>query len=472
MIVKGFGKKFRPLLHQSQIRPEISAAGAVYGVAVTALGQRPAQDFVSSIPTLVEGAKGGPWSTFGTYMDLGTPRPQQPAPGAPPANGERQIVAPDQAAATTKAAGRMGDTELVHINREELEELRGQWGEPTINPQTGLPEFFVKSLKKKLKKLWKKIDKAPVGHPLHGIKHGVKIHELMSPTVHINDRIHNLRKNGASADHVKWSIKDLNHNIQDAFKTGWPALAFFVAWGAGGAFGGGAAAGGASSAASGTAGAAGGAAGATAGGAAAAGMETVTVVGSAGAGAAEGAAALGAAAGMAASPTATPASSPQASTPTQPTTQQPSKGMLGKAMDGWSSLSFSEKLLVSKMGVDMVTGLISPKEEDLLAKSKTWQGAFYGHTAESAEKAPAPAAGAAPAAAPSSAPAAATKPRSLVSAAPSAPQQAGAERSILPPQLRTASAPPPPPKRLAELNPAEEGDSVFQSRAPGVRYIA
>lgn len=45
--------------------------------------------------------------------------------------------------------GRGEDSVLIHVNPEELEQLRGQWGTPTINPHTGLPEFgFWKSLGK------------------------------------------------------------------------------------------------------------------------------------------------------------------------------------------------------------------------------------------------------------------------------------------------------------------------------------
>jgi hypothetical protein len=80
---------------------------------------------------------------------------------------------------------------------------------------------------------------AAVGNPLHGLTAGYKIHELMSPTVHINDRIQDIRKNGLSSDHLKWAIEDQNHNLQDAFKENIPALGMFLAGGAGGAFGGG-----------------------------------------------------------------------------------------------------------------------------------------------------------------------------------------------------------------------------------------
>lgn len=58
-------------------------------------------------------------------------------------------------ALTVKRAGRNGDTELVHVNKEELEELRHMWGEPTINPETGLPEYFLKKVWKGVKKIAK-----------------------------------------------------------------------------------------------------------------------------------------------------------------------------------------------------------------------------------------------------------------------------------------------------------------------------
>ena len=51
------------------------------------------------------------------------------------------------AAENVKDAGRYGDDMVVHINRNEFEELRGKWGEPTINPDTGMPEFFLSGLR-------------------------------------------------------------------------------------------------------------------------------------------------------------------------------------------------------------------------------------------------------------------------------------------------------------------------------------
>jgi hypothetical protein len=44
-------------------------------------------------------------------------------------------------AKNVKAASRNGDTMVIHINKDEYAKLVEQWGEPTINPDTGLPEF-------------------------------------------------------------------------------------------------------------------------------------------------------------------------------------------------------------------------------------------------------------------------------------------------------------------------------------------
>lgn len=74
---------------------------------------------------------------------------------------------------------------------------------------------------------------ASVGSPLHGLTAGYKLHELMSPTVHINDRIHDLRKNGSSG-HFSRSRDDMHHYAQDAFKENIPAL---VGWMGGAALG-------------------------------------------------------------------------------------------------------------------------------------------------------------------------------------------------------------------------------------------
>jgi len=53
-------------------------------------------------------------------------------------------------AASVKGAGRMGDDQLVHVNQDELHQMEQMWGKPTINPDTGQPEFFLGFLKKLL----------------------------------------------------------------------------------------------------------------------------------------------------------------------------------------------------------------------------------------------------------------------------------------------------------------------------------
>ena len=62
------------------------------------------------------------------------------------------------AAARTRAAGRGEDEMLVHMTEEELDMIKGMWGEPDINPNTGLPEYgFFSKIWKKVKKVVKKV---------------------------------------------------------------------------------------------------------------------------------------------------------------------------------------------------------------------------------------------------------------------------------------------------------------------------
>ena len=48
-----------------------------------------------------------------------------------------------KAANQVRAAGRFTDDRLVHMSSNELDRLAKAWGPPTINPETGLPEFFL-----------------------------------------------------------------------------------------------------------------------------------------------------------------------------------------------------------------------------------------------------------------------------------------------------------------------------------------
>ena len=67
------------------------------------------------------------------------------------------------------AQGRNGDTMLAHITPEEAQLLKDRGGSGTINPVTGLPEFFKKFLKKAWKSVTsvaKKVLKSPIGRIL------------------------------------------------------------------------------------------------------------------------------------------------------------------------------------------------------------------------------------------------------------------------------------------------------------------
>jgi len=44
-------------------------------------------------------------------------------------------------AARVAHSGVGGDTMIIHINKDEFEKLRKEWGEPTVNPHTGMPQF-------------------------------------------------------------------------------------------------------------------------------------------------------------------------------------------------------------------------------------------------------------------------------------------------------------------------------------------
>ena len=44
-------------------------------------------------------------------------------------------------AARVAHSGVGGDTMIIHINKDEFHKLREEWGEPTINPHTGMPQF-------------------------------------------------------------------------------------------------------------------------------------------------------------------------------------------------------------------------------------------------------------------------------------------------------------------------------------------
>jgi len=64
------------------------------------------------------------------------------------------------------AQGRNGDTMLAHITPDEARLLKSRGGSGTINPVTGLPEFFLKKAFKKIGSALKKVLQNPVGRVL------------------------------------------------------------------------------------------------------------------------------------------------------------------------------------------------------------------------------------------------------------------------------------------------------------------
>jgi hypothetical protein len=82
---------------------------------------------------------------------------QGPAQMMPPQGFAKGGLA--DAAQLVASKGRYGDTMLAHITPSEARLLKARGGSGTINPETGLPEFFVKKIAKGIKKRVKSIGK-------------------------------------------------------------------------------------------------------------------------------------------------------------------------------------------------------------------------------------------------------------------------------------------------------------------------
>lgn len=82
------------------------------------------------------------------------PTGQEPMP---PAQFARGGIA--EAARMVASKGRYGDTMLAHITPEEARLLKKRGGAGTINPETGLPEFFLKKFSGLIKKVVKSVVK-------------------------------------------------------------------------------------------------------------------------------------------------------------------------------------------------------------------------------------------------------------------------------------------------------------------------
>lgn len=93
--------------------------------------------------------------------------PQELGMEPPPGFAQGGIA---DAARQVAGAGRNGDTMLAHITPAEADMLKSMGGSGTINPETGLPEYFVKWVAKKLggavksvAKVVKNVLKSPIG---------------------------------------------------------------------------------------------------------------------------------------------------------------------------------------------------------------------------------------------------------------------------------------------------------------------
>ena len=74
------------------------------------------------------------------------------------------------AAKKVRGAGRHDDTILIHVNPDEFEQMRKAFGDPIINPETGLPEYgFFSKVKKALKKIAPILSIASLFLPIPGL---------------------------------------------------------------------------------------------------------------------------------------------------------------------------------------------------------------------------------------------------------------------------------------------------------------
>lgn len=210
----------------------------------------------------------------------------------------------------------------------------------------------------------------------------------------------------------------------------------------------------------------------------AAGIETVTVTASAAAG---GVSAAGAAAAVGAAAAAAPAaaggggSAPSGPAPAPPAAAKP--GLLAKAKGAISGLSFTDKLLLAKTGVDVITGLTAPTPEQEAAAAKKWQGSFYGQTADEAARGGsqfvAPATQGAIAKSVERGTQSAT--RDLMGGAADPGQTPAPAGAAMPPtQLQSTQFAAAPNAAQTPQRVTNQGGNrdLFATRAPGVRYLA
>ena len=99
---------------------------------------------------------------------MATAGSEQPMPEAPMGMAPMGMMPPQgfarggiaEAARMVANSGRRGDTMLAHITPSEARMLMARGGSGTINPRTGLPEFFLKGIFKAVGKTFKRVGQA------------------------------------------------------------------------------------------------------------------------------------------------------------------------------------------------------------------------------------------------------------------------------------------------------------------------
>lgn len=99
---------------------------------------------------------------------MATAGSEQPMPEAPMGMAPMGMMPPQgfarggiaEAARMVANSGRRGDTMLAHITPSEARMLMARGGSGTINPRTGLPEFFIKKIFKAVGKTFKRVGQA------------------------------------------------------------------------------------------------------------------------------------------------------------------------------------------------------------------------------------------------------------------------------------------------------------------------
>jgi hypothetical protein len=137
------------------------------------------EEFLSALLMVLVDAQRSRMATAGSEQPMPeAPMGMAPMGMMPPQGFARGGIA--EAAQMVANSGRRGDTMLAHITPSEARMLMARGGSGTINPRTGLPEFFIKKIFKAVKKTFKrvanvvkKVLKSPVGRILGTIALGM-----------------------------------------------------------------------------------------------------------------------------------------------------------------------------------------------------------------------------------------------------------------------------------------------------------